>query len=156
MEHLPCPKCGASNLKTDHQCLSCGEQLLKRSTPPVPPQPTVPLAPPEPYWETPQGQRRIAILSGIVLAIGLWILLGQIFGFMLIPILICAGIWELKEWYKDRKLDQEFAQAKDRAELQAVLARHDRPDRIVQTYHGNVHVQGFDSRLGSTENKSEK
>lgn len=150
MEHIACPQCGASNLKTDPQCLSCGATLFTRqSTPP----PVVELTPAEPYWETPQGQRRIALISGAVLLIGLGILLQGLFGIMLIPILCCAGIWELIQWSRERQQAKDFERAHDKESLQAELARYDRPDKYVQTKTGILHVKGFDSRLDSSEKK---
>ena len=66
---------------------------------------------------------------------------------MLIPLAICAGLWELNEWSKERKLAKEFESARNKDELQATLARHARPDRVVQTRSGTMEVRGFDSRL---------
>jgi hypothetical protein len=89
----------------------------------------------------------MALLSGGVMLICLGILFQGIFGIMLIPLLICAGIWELCAWSRQREEDKRFEQVHDKATLQAELARHDRPDRMVQTKSGPVKVRGFDSRL---------
>lgn len=144
MEHVTCPQCGAANLTTDPECLACGASLLAR---PSAPPPVVELAPAESYWETPQGQRRIALISGSVLLIGLGVLLQGLFGIMLIPILCCAGIWELIQWSRERQQAKGFERAYDKESLQAELARYDRPDTYVQTRSGVIKVKGFDSRL---------
>lgn len=144
MEHVTCPQCGAANLTTDPQCLACRASLLAR---PSAPPPVVELVSAEPYWETPQGQRRIALISGSVLLIGLGVLLQGLFGIMLIPILCCAGIWELIQWSRERQQAKDFERAYDKESLQAELARYDRPDTYVQTRSGVIKVKGFDSRL---------
>ncbi|MCX6367664.1 MAG: hypothetical protein NTX57_13300 [Armatimonadetes bacterium] len=148
MEHIICPSCGAKNLKTDFQCLSCSKSLIVRAAAIAPSEPPTESAEAESsFWETPVGQRRMALLSGGVMLICLGILFQGIFGIMLIPLLICAGIWELCAWSRQREEDKRFEQVHDKATLQAELARHDRPDRMVQTKSGPVKVRGFDSRL---------
>ena len=147
MEHIICPSCGAQNLKTDFQCLSCSKSLIARVAAAPPPEPPREAEPTSSFWETPAGQRRMALLSGGVMLICLGILFQGIFGIMLIPLLICAGIWELCAWSRQREEDKHFEQVHDKATLQAELARHDRPDRMVQTKSGPVKVRGFDSRL---------
>ncbi len=147
MEHTTCVGCGAQNLKTDPQCLTCGKLLLIRPAPLPVETVEAELEPIPSFWETPTGQRRIALLSGGVMLLCLWVILRGIFGIMLIPLAICAGLWELNEWSKERKLAREFESARNKEELQATLARHARPDRIVQTRSGPMEVRGFDSRL---------
>ena len=150
MEHLLCPSCGAQNLKTDLQCLSCGKSLIVRATPSRPVEPLLLSKQTQAeisFWETPTGQRRIALLSGSVMLLCLWVILRGVFGVMLVPLLIAAGIWELCAWSREREQNKRFEQARDKETLQAELARHDRPDRFVQTKSGPVKVRGFDSRL---------
>ena len=148
MEHIACPRCEAQNLKTDLQCLSCGVSLIVRATVVSPAEQAVDPEEPElSFWETPTGQRRIALLSGTVLLICLCILLQGIFTMALIPLLIAVGLWELCAWSRQREEDKRFEQVQNKETLQAELARHDRPDRIVQTKSGIVKVRGFDSRL---------
>jgi hypothetical protein len=150
MEHIICPSCGTSNLKTDLQCLSCGKSLIVRTTPsrPVEPAPLSEQAQAEiSFWETPTGQRRIALLSGSVMLVCLWVILRGVFGMMLVPLFIAGGIWELCAWSREREQNKRFEQARDKETLQAELARLDRPDRVVQTKSGPVNVRGFDSRL---------
>lgn len=148
MEHIVCPSCEAQNLKTDPQCLSCGASLIVRAAAIVRPElPAEPAQPELSFWETPTGQRRIALISGAVLLICLGILLQGIFTMAMIPLLIAAGLWELCAWSRQREEDKRFEQVQNKETLQAELARHDRPDRIVQTKSGPVKVRGFDSRL---------
>ncbi|WP_395142786.1 hypothetical protein [Armatimonas sp.] len=147
MEHLVCPSCGAQNLTTDPQCLACGKSLITRAVAIKPPEPEGNTEPDLSFWETPTGQRRIAILSGGVMLLCLWVLLRGIFGVMLIPLAICVGLWELCAWSRQREQDKRFEHVHDKASLQAELARLDRPDRVVQTKSGPVSVRGFDSHL---------
>lgn len=148
MEHVACPACGSPNLTTDPQCLSCGTSLLVRPVPtPMPVSAMEPETAPSSFWETPTGQRRIALISGSVMLVCLWVILRGVFGFMLIPLLVAAGIWELCAWSREREQNKRFEGVRDKATLQAELARLDRPDRIVQTKSGPVSVRGFDSRL---------
>lgn len=150
MEHLLCPSCGAQNLKTDLQCLSCGKSLITRPALSRPVEPSLPAEQVQAetsFWETPTGQRRIALLSGGVMLVCLWVILRGVFGMLLVPLLIAGGIWELCAWSREREQNKRFEQARDKETLQAELARLDRPDRIVQTKSGPVHVRGFDSRL---------
>jgi hypothetical protein len=99
------------------------------------------------FWETPQGQRRIALLSGAVMLLMLWLVLRSFFGILIIPLALCAGLWELHEWGKEWELAKRFEHIDNEAMLQAELARLDRPDRVVQTPSGRVEVRGFDSKL---------
>jgi hypothetical protein len=150
MEHTTCPSCGVQNLKTDLQCLSCGKSLIVRA---VTAAPTMPHAqaertqPETSFWETPTGQRRMALLSGSVMLVCLWVILRGVFGMLLVPLLVVGGIWELCAWSREREQNKRFEQVADKETLQAELARLDRPDRIVQTKSGPVSVRGFDSRL---------
>ena len=157
MERKSCLACGGENLLTDLSCLKCGA-ALHRSASRIAAEPTEEAPARVTWWDTQQGQRRIAFLSGaVMLACLLFLLPGLLmtFGGLIVGLCVIGGFWELR----DREANRAFTRGVergggDRAAVQAELARHHRPDRMVNYGHGTVPVRGFDSRLGSDEKKS--
>jgi hypothetical protein len=147
MEHYPCPACGGPNLSTDPLCLDCGAPLQARAATPLPAEAA---APPVPWWDAPQNQRRIAFVSGGILLAGALFLLPGLLIFW--PFVAGLALWGGLMELRDRAADAAFARnvergGGDRVALQAELARLHRSDRFVQTGRFPVHVRGFDSRL---------
>lgn len=175
MDRLICPACGDSNWETDPTCLSCGESLAcqQRKPPPNGPESADDCAGMAPAAQsdsagnvrgirawfdlaTELGQKRVAILSGIVMLLCVGFLLQGLMPFV-IGIACALGavefFWEMRE----RRFQQRFvagveAGGGDKAALQAELSRLHRPDSFrVGPKGASVPVKGFDSRLDETQ-----
>lgn len=163
MERSPCPNCGAPNLATDLQCLTCGAAL--RASPAVAPPPELEaddaeLSPPATgvrAWfdlATDAGQRRTALASGIVMLACLAYLMPgmlMLFGGLVPGVLLLGWFMEARDRAQDRAFVEGVKRGGgDKVAVQAELARLHRPDRVVRI-GGRlpVSVKGFDSRLDS-------
>lgn len=157
MQHIPCPSCGAPCLATDLTCLGCGKALRTLPSPTEPaPEPEPPTVP---WWDAPQNQRRIAFVSGAVLLAGALfflpglLILWPFIGFLLVAELVMSARERAENAVFVRNVERGGG---DRAALQAELARHARPDRIVHGYKGTpITVRGFDPRLGPESERDE-